>query len=85
MEYTVKEIARLAGVSVRTLHYYDEIDLLKPAYVRDNGYRYYTEKEFLKLQQILFSVNWISNLTASKGFSIRLISMQWECWRIRKI
>jgi DNA-binding transcriptional MerR regulator len=50
MEYTVKELSRLAGVSVRTLHYYDEIGLLKPAFIKDNGYRFYTEKEFLQLQ-----------------------------------
>lgn len=54
MDYTVKQLAKLAGVSVRTLHYYDQIGLLKPAYIKDNGYRFYTEKEFLKLQQIIF-------------------------------
>jgi len=54
MEYTVKKLAKLAGISVRTLHYYDEIDLLKPSYIRDNGYRYYSEKELARLQQIMF-------------------------------
>lgn len=54
MAYTVKQVSKLSGVSVRTLHFYDEIDLLKPAYVRDNGYRYYEEPELLRLQQILF-------------------------------
>lgn len=54
MVYTAKQIARLSGVSVRTLHYYDEIGLLEPAFVEKNGYRYYGEQEFLKLQQILF-------------------------------
>ncbi|MGE0009606.1 MAG: MerR family transcriptional regulator [Candidatus Babeliales bacterium] len=54
MQYTVKKLAELAGVSVRTLHYYDEIGLLKPSYVADTGYRYYQEKELLTLQQILF-------------------------------
>jgi len=44
----------MSGISVRTLHYYDEIGLLKPAYYGDNGYRYYEEKELLRLQQILF-------------------------------
>jgi DNA-binding transcriptional MerR regulator len=52
--YTVKEVAKLSGVSVRTLHYYDEIDLLKPACVGANGYRYYGRDELLRLQQILF-------------------------------
>lgn len=54
MAYTVKELAKLSGVSVRTLHFYDEIDLLKPAYYGENGYRYYEEPELLRLQQILF-------------------------------
>jgi MerR family transcriptional regulator, thiopeptide resistance regulator len=52
--YTVKELADLAGVSVRTLHYYDEIDLLKPSVVGENSYRYYDEAALLRLQQILF-------------------------------
>lgn len=52
--YTVKEVARLSGVSVRTLHHYDEIGLLKPAAVGANGYRYYGPEELLRLQQILF-------------------------------
>jgi DNA-binding transcriptional MerR regulator len=54
MLYTVKQLSRLAGVSVRTLHYYDEIGLLKPDAIRSNGYRDYGEKAVLKLQQILF-------------------------------
>lgn len=54
MKYTVKQLSRVAGVSVRTLHYYDEIGLLKPSFVLENGYRYYKEKELIKLQQILF-------------------------------
>lgn len=54
MKYTVKQLAGLAGISVRTLHYYDSINLLKPSYKAQNGYRYYEEKELLKLQQILF-------------------------------
>lgn len=54
MAYTVKKISELSGVSVRTLHFYEEISLLKPAYYGSNGYRYYEEKELLQLQQILF-------------------------------
>lgn len=54
MHYTVKQLSSFAGVSVRTLHYYDEIGLLKPSFLKENGYRYYEEKELLKLQQILF-------------------------------
>jgi MerR family transcriptional regulator, thiopeptide resistance regulator len=52
--YTVKQLATLAGVSVRTLHYYDEIALLRPAQVAANGYRYYTADDLLRLQHILF-------------------------------
>lgn len=54
MAYTVKKLSALSGVTVRTLHFYEEIGLLKPAYHGSNGYRYYEEKELLQLQQILF-------------------------------
>jgi MerR family transcriptional regulator, thiopeptide resistance regulator len=52
--YTVKQLARLSGVSVRTLHHYDEIGLLKPAFLGENRYRYYAREELLRLQDILF-------------------------------
>jgi DNA-binding transcriptional MerR regulator len=52
--YTVKQLARLSGVSVRTLHHYDEIALLKPAFIGENRYRYYGREELLRLQDILF-------------------------------
>ncbi len=51
--FTVKQLATLAGVTPRTLHYYDQINLLKPAQVGQNGYRYYSEDALLRLQQIL--------------------------------
>ena len=55
MKMQIKEFARLTGVSVRTLHYYDEIGLLKPALVdQSTGYRYYDEASLLRMQQILF-------------------------------
>ncbi len=54
MNYTVKQLADISGVSIRTLHFYDEIGLLKPSYVKENGYRFYEQKELMKLQQILF-------------------------------
>jgi DNA-binding transcriptional MerR regulator len=54
MAYTVKQVAAMSGVSVRTLHFYDESDLLSPAYVGPNGYRFYEEPQLLILQQILF-------------------------------
>ena len=52
--YTVKQLSDLAGVSVRSLHYYDEIGLLNPSTVGENGYRYYTDDSLFRLQQILF-------------------------------
>lgn len=52
--YSVKKLARLAGVSVRTLHLYDKMGLLKPSVRTEARYRLYGEKELLRLQQILF-------------------------------
>jgi MerR family transcriptional regulator, thiopeptide resistance regulator len=52
--FTVKQLSKMAGVTPRTLHHYDDIGLLKPSRVGDNGYRYYGEEALLKLQQILF-------------------------------
>lgn len=54
MAYSIKKIADMAGVTTRTLRYYDEIDLLKPAGTSDNGYRFYDQGNLLRLQQILF-------------------------------
>ena len=50
----VNEVAKLTGVTVRTLHYYDEIGLLKPSKVTESGYRLYDDDVLEKLQQILF-------------------------------
>jgi DNA-binding transcriptional MerR regulator len=54
MEYTVQKLGRMAGVSTRTLRYYDEIGILKPARINSSGYRIYGQKEVDRLQQILF-------------------------------
>jgi DNA-binding transcriptional MerR regulator len=54
MEYTVQKLGQLAGVSTRTLRYYDEIGILKPARINSSGYRIYGQKEVDRLQQILF-------------------------------
>lgn len=51
---TVKEISKITGISIRTLRYYDEIGLLKPARVTEAGYRLYDDQELEKLQEILF-------------------------------
>lgn len=51
----IKEFSEACGVSVRTLHYYDEIGLLKPSFVDDwTGYRYYDENSLLRMQEIMF-------------------------------
>lgn len=55
MKLHIKEFAKLTGVSVRTLHFYDEIGLLKPSSVDEqNGYRFYDENSLTRMQEILF-------------------------------
>ncbi len=54
MEYTVQKLGRLAGISARTLRYYDEVGLLKPARINSSGYRIYGREQVDRLQQILF-------------------------------
>jgi len=77
MIYTVQQLSKLAGISVRTLHYYDEVGLLHPSFVRPNGYRIYEEKEVHKLQQILlfreleFPLDQIKSMMAAKNFDIK--------------
>lgn len=53
-QYSVKQLSKMAGVSVRTLHHYDELGLLTPKERTDAGYRLYGQKELIRLQQILF-------------------------------
>lgn len=65
MEYSIKELSQMAGVSARTLRYYDSIGLLKPLYVSEAGYRFYGEREVSLLQQILFY--------RERGFSLKKI------------
>lgn len=54
MEYTVQKLGALAGISARTLRYYDEFGILKPARINSSGYRIYGQAEVDRLQQILF-------------------------------
>lgn len=75
MRMLIKEFAEYTGVSVRTLHYYDEIGLLKPASVDvTTGYRYYDESSLLRMQEILlyreldFSLNSISEIMSSPEY-----------------
>lgn len=53
MTWSIAQVARMSGVTSRTLRHYDDIGLLPPAYVGDNGYRYYEQEQLLRLQQIL--------------------------------
>ena len=76
MVYTIKQLAELAGTSVRTLHYYDEIGLLKPESRGANGYRQYGEQAIVRLQQIMFfreldfSLEEIKTIISSPGFDV---------------
>lgn len=76
MNYKTSEIAKISGVSARTLRYYDEIGLLKPNKIDTNGYRVYTDNEVDKLQLILFyremgmPLEEIRTLLSSKNFNL---------------
>ena len=54
MKLTVGEVSKLFDISVRTLHYYDKINLLNPSEKKENGYRYYTDEDLVLLQEIIF-------------------------------
>lgn len=54
VQYTIKQLADISGISTRALRYYDEIDLFKPAIIGQNQYRYYTKGQLIDLKQILF-------------------------------
>ncbi|MGE4549240.1 MAG: MerR family transcriptional regulator, partial [Intestinibacillus sp.] len=54
MAYTVHEVAKLSGVTIKTLYHYQKIGLLMPESIAENGYRYYGDRELEQLQQILF-------------------------------
>ncbi|AZB42095.1 MerR family transcriptional regulator [Bacillus sp. FJAT-42376] len=75
MEYTVQKLAKLAGVTARTLRYYDEIGILKPVRMNASGYRIYGTAEVDRLQQILFyrelgvALEYIREILDDPGFS----------------
>ena len=77
MSYSVQQLAKLAGVTVRTLHHYDQIGLLKPMLIEQNGYRKYGQTELLKLQQILFfremdfPLEEIAKIVSAPGFNLK--------------
>lgn len=74
VEYSINKLAKLAGITTRTLRYYDEIGLLSPQRVSSNGYRVYGQKEVDLLQQILFyrelgvQLDEIKNIVWSKNY-----------------
>lgn len=77
MLYKVKEVAAIAGVSVRTLHYYDDIGLLKPQSISPAGYRLYTDHNLERLQMVLFfkelgfSLQETRDVLDSPGFDLK--------------
>ncbi len=74
MEYTVQKLGHMAGISTRTLRYYDEIGILKPARINSSGYRIYGQAEVDRLQQILLyremgvNLEVIKDILSSKTF-----------------
>lgn len=77
MRLTIKETAELMGISIRTLHYYDEIGLLVPEKKAENGYRFYDTDDLMELQQILFfkkldfSLKEIQEMMSSSSYDCR--------------
>ena len=77
MEYTINKLAKLAGLSTRTLRWYDECGLLKPERIQENGYRIYGQAELDRLQQILFyrelgvALSEIGRILESEDFDIQ--------------
>lgn len=77
MEYTIQKLARMSGVSTRTLRYYDEIHILKPARINSSGYRIYGQEQVDRLQQILFyreldvSLDEIGKMLSTPDFAVQ--------------
>jgi len=74
--YRINEVAQFTSVSIRTLHYYDEIKLLSPSYRTEGGHRLYSKDDLMKLQQIItlkfmgFPLKEIQNLLHGSNFNI---------------
>lgn len=81
-QWYVKDLSKLTGVSVQTLHHYDRIDLLKPSVRLSNGYRIYSEKDLLRLQQIIalkffgFELSQIKELLTCNAGTVEHFSVQ---------
>ena len=97
ISYSVKKLAKLSGVSIRTLHHYDKIGLLKPSVRTEARYRLYGEQELLRLQQILFykeldfSLKQIREILDSVNFNVvealefHIVSLQSKKHRIDQL
>ena len=89
-EWYVKDLSKLTGVSVQTLHHYDRIDLLKPSVRLPNGYRVYSEKDLLRLQQIIalkffgFELSQIKALLAGSTGAIEHFQFKPNCWNRKR-
>ena len=88
--YTTGEFARMAHVTIRTIRYYDKKGLLKPSFVKESGYRMYSDEDFLRLQKILslkylgFSLKEISNMTIHDTSSDILESLKMQIDLVQK-
>lgn len=89
MSYTVSQLAKKSGVTSRTLRHYDEIGVLKPSFIGGNGYRYYEQKDLLRLQQILFfreldfSLDKIAQILNQPNFDL-IESLQYQQLLLKK-
>lgn len=91
MKYSIGKTAKMLGVSVRTLRYYDDIDLVKPAEVSESGYRFYSQNEISTLQQIMFyrelefSLDEIKKILFSSDYnSMQALKKHRELLKLRK-
>ena len=81
-QWYVKDLSKLTGISVQTLHHYDRIELLKPSLRLSNGYRLYSEQDLLKLQQIIalkffgFKLSQIKALLTGRAGALEHFSVQ---------
>lgn len=88
--YTTGQFAEMAKVTIRTIRYYDKRGLLKPTYVNEAGYRFYTDQDFAKLQKILvlknlgFSLDEITNMTINDDVEHILDSLNLQATLVQK-
>jgi len=88
--YTVKEMSELSGVTIKTLHHYHKLGLLITAKIADNGYRYYSENEVNRLQEILFyrnldfSLKEIRSLLENNRSRLEILEEQHNMLQVKK-